>query len=176
MRSFFVIAQLFLCCLVGFGADDQSDLPPELRTPMEEPIESAITSTPLEERIEALEQYARENSAYLRRMNSRVSEVERQLATLKIQMADGRTVEKPVEVSPTATTRFELKPGEIITHIDGVPVNGTGYYSPTVQAPVIRYVAPTTEVRQYTRGGRVFGFLRPRAGTCRIVNGVQVCN
>ena len=105
---------------------------------------------------------------------------------LSFQSSDG-TVRKQAVAS---NQMFDLKPGEVLTHIDGVPVQQTqatpllsSGFVPS-QNPVFEstaynvYAAPAPVVGR--SAGSVGARLRlaPRASQpqCRIVNGVRVCN
>lgn len=183
-----------LCFAISFvcGVFAQDDLPPELRSEpaINELFEDEVTMPlvpAVEKRLEKLEDWAKKTSEYLNRMNERILTEEQvreivrdEFAQLTIKEADGKITKKSISVSDEKTSTFGLPEGAVITHINGVPVERTTYYSNTVKAPVTRYTSPSVEIRQYSRGRGIFGFLRPRvsasSGSCRVVNGVQVCN
>lgn len=191
MKNYLIAVAMLL--FPAFAIADE--LPPELKSEEAAPVVADLggdivypdvpaESSDLERRVADLEDWARKTVGYLNRMNDRIlSEeevreiVRNEFAQLTIKQADGKISRKTVSVHPTSTSTFGLPSGAVITHINGVPVNQSDYYSNTVNAPVQRYVAPAAEVRTYRRRGRVFGFLRPRSsGTCRVVNGRTVCN
>jgi hypothetical protein len=188
----YLIALLLLVATPCVSLADE--LPPELQSDDAAPVVAGgadivypdpVDSSPdLERRVADLEDWARKTVGYLNRMNDRILTeaevreiVRNEFAQLTIKQADGKLTRKTVSVSPSSTTTFGLPDGAVVTHINGVPVNQSGYYSNTVNAPVTRYVSPVAEVRTYRRRGRVFGFLRARStGSCRVVNGRTVCN
>lgn len=183
--------------LLNSAIAQEPELPPELRDdpvvsePFEDDLDAVQMPMPLtpavENRLEKLEDWAKKTAAYLNKMNERILTEEQvreivrdEFAQLTIKEADGKITKKTISVNEEKTSTFGLPEGAVITHINGVPVERSTYYSSTVKAPVTRYVSPSVEIRQYSRGRGIFGFLRPRvsssSGSCRIVNGVQVCN
>lgn len=109
-------------------------------------------------------------------------EIEKFHAEVKLKDGTTQKVEATdVKVSVNGFSgQFEVPPGGVITHINGVPVGSNNGWTRTVN-PVTRQTTsvvgqtPRFNVRAVPRQGGVRFFAAPR-GTCQIVNGVQVCN
>lgn len=187
-----VVGMFILLMVSGFAAasDQVTDrpLPPVLGGDIEELNQSVpdlsdlkveSTGTPeygrtLEDRVEDLERYARENTNYLIGVDKRLTAVEKAIAKLTIKTTDGKTTVQNVPVVNTSASQpFSLPPGAVITHIDGVPVQRSTYYNSTIQAPVQTYSTPAYQIsapRVYS-APRTYSaprmFIRPRMfGTC----------
>lgn len=189
-----LIGLVFLLLLsnVTFAASqNDKKVPPVLGGDVEEVVEAntavpnlglpEISSMPevdsygptLEDRVADLERYARENTNYLIDIDKRLTAVERTIAKLTIKTTDGKTTTQSVSVASTnASQPFDLPPGAVITHIDGVPVHRSTFYNSTIQAPVQTYSTPAYQIsapRVY-RTPRVSAprmFIRPMIfGTC----------
>lgn len=102
---------------------------------------------------------------------------------VQLRAADGTTQTKQVPISPaTGAGELKLGPGEVLTHIDGVPVQQTtssalsqsGWTTPASSAV---YETPRFRVLQSAPSQmRILPRAFQSQGQCRIVNGVKVCN
>lgn len=111
-------------------------------------------------------------------------EIEKFHAQVKLSSGEVKTV-KAQSVQATVngfSGTFEVPPGGVITHINGQPVNRSNGWVRTVDPVSNRTVSAVGQVPNYrvqmqpVRSGVRF-FAAPRSNsTCRIVNGVQVCN
>jgi len=101
-------------------------------------------------------------------------EIDRVTITVKTVAGVEKKVEMPVS-QPAAAKVMELQPGERVVAINGVPVQPFNYRSEAYNAPITRYQTHAYEMRVLNQGGRFFGAVRS-SQTCRMVNGVQVCN
>jgi hypothetical protein len=100
-------------------------------------------------------------------------ELDRVTVTLKTAKGDYKKVELPL-TKTNAPAVQELQAGETVVAIDGVPVTPFRFQSQTYNAPITQYTTPRYEMRVLSQGVRSFGAVRQ--STCRMVNGVQVCN
>lgn len=94
-------------------------------------------------------------------------EIERVTVTVKSVTGEEKTVDMPVS-QPLATKPMELQPGDVVVAIDGQPVTPFRY------SRGVGYTAPGYELRTLSTGGGLMGAVRQ--STCRMVNGVKVCN
>lgn len=104
----------------------------------------------------------------------------------EVKLKDGSTQKieaKNVQMSVTGYSgTFDVPEGAVITSIDGVPVSSTNGWTRVVnRAGRVSSVVgqtPNYNVRAVPlRNNSIRFFASPRSsGTCRIVNGVQVCN
>lgn len=111
-------------------------------------------------------------------------EIKKWEATVKLPTGETKTVaasDVQVSVNGYAGT-FDVPPGAVITAINGVPVGQRNGWTRTVEPTTRRTLSATGTVQDYTvravpaPRGRVRFFAAPQSGTCRIVNGVQICN
>lgn len=106
-------------------------------------------------------------------------------AILKFQTADGKTRTEVVKSSTVrGSDEIVLNPGEVLTHIDGKPVNQTSALAPFrsgwIQSDTAIMETPAYQVQGVSKNrvrlvpqsisSRVSG------SNCRMVNGVKVCN
>lgn len=146
--------------------------------------------------LEAAIQELRSRPAFTEEEIRAFAREEAQKLVATVKLPDGSTKEvKASDVVPVAESKgntvsilgyagtFDVPEGGYITHIDGKPVAATRVVA--TSAPAVRIVgrvtsAGTTDDYQFqaTRvgGSRVRFFATPRATTCRIVNGVRICN
>ena len=92
--------------------------------------------------------------------------------TITLKTASG--VEKKIEMPLTkanAPKVMQLQPGERVVAIDGVAVQPFTYQSQAYNAPVTQYTTPRYEMRVLNG---LYGAVR--STTCRMINGVKVCN
>jgi len=105
---------------------------------------------------------------------------------IQFRAADGTVQAKQVPISPTTGSgEFKLGPGEVLTHIDGVPVQQTassvlsqaGWSAPASAAVYEnnQYRILQAAPNQMRILPRVFQPFQSQ-GQCRIINGVKVCN
>lgn len=104
----------------------------------------------------------------------------------EVKMKDGtvKTVEATgVQVSVNGYSgKFEVPPGGVVTAINGVPVSPSNGWTRVVNPATNRTSSvfgqtPNFNVRAVPSRSTVRFFASPRSnGTCRIVNGVKVCN
>jgi hypothetical protein len=85
-----------------------------------------------------------------------------------------------VQITGYAGT-FEVPEGGYISHIDGQPVARQQIVASAQAARIVGNVPVAGVTRSYSihatrQGSGIRFFATPRATTCRIVNGVQVCN
>lgn len=106
--------------------------------------------------------------------------IREELQTVKLTIRDEACAvkEQEVKVSDTGKAKaLELQPGDRVVAIDGQPVQPYTVPHKTTGELMDYYSHPSYEVLAYPQRGIVRGAIRARSNsTCRIVNGVQVCN
>lgn len=100
-------------------------------------------------------------------------EIDRVTVTLKNDKGETKQVELPL--TKTQPIVSELQPGDRVVAIDGQPVIPFTY-GETKQGSVTQYTTPRYDMRVLnSNNGGYFGAVRA-TNTCRMVNGVKVCN
>lgn len=111
-------------------------------------------------------------------------EIEKFHAQVKMPSGEVKTVQASSVQATVAgySGVFEVPPGGVVTHINGQPVGRSNGWVRTVDRSTNRTVMAAGQVPGYSvrampvRSGVRF-FAAPRSNsTCRIVNGVKVCN
>lgn len=100
-----------------------------------------------------------------------------------LKAADGTARTIPIPVAPSGSQAFKLAPGEVVTHIDGVPVqqpsatatalSQSGWIpsSPVYETPAFQVMQSSpNQVRILPR------YREAPTARCRVVNGRVVCN
>lgn len=183
----YLLLILCLLCVPAVAQDDQSDLPPELQTvDVPEGFSSSGMGDPqVDARLEALEDWVRRTTDYLKRDQAgeedRVREIvqdELRKAQLSVRTPEGTVVQRSVTQVEGYTGTFDLAPGEVLVAVNGQPVNRSTYQT-VAKGPVVRYVNQGFDVRAYQapRSGRIRHWIQGRQATsCQIVNGQMICN
>lgn len=111
-------------------------------------------------------------------------EIKKFHATVRLPNGESKDIpasDMKVSVNGYAGT-FDVPEGGVVTHINGVPVGQSNGWVRTVDPATNRTLSATGVVQDYTvravpsTRNRVRFFAAPQGSTCRIVNGVRICN
>lgn len=103
------------------------------------------------------------------------------LIEVRVSKSDGTTETRRVTATRSVTLpgyagTFEVGPGEVVTHVDNRPVSTSYQTSPTTfSATTSEFILQSSPTP--TRSSRITFFPRLNSSrTCRMVNGIQICN
>ena len=92
--------------------------------------------------------------------------------TVTLKTASGEVKKVEVPLTSSAPRFKQIQPGEVVVAINGQSVTPHRYMHNN--APVTQYTTPSFDMRVVESPRGFFGAVRQ--STCRIVNGVKVCN